>query len=113
MIMRMRFGRISKLLAGFMAAAMVIGSGATAPGNGTGDVQAGKKYPYTFPEYNIDEDHFPDAVFRQYVKDTFDQNHDNYMDSDEITEDRHEELLESYRVLFDEMDSFVESVKQL
>ena len=74
-------GKISRIFAGVMAAAVTLGSGVLAPTKGLGTVHAGK---YGLTPVKITESTFPDANFRAYVKEAFDTNKDGTLSEDEI-----------------------------
>ncbi len=71
--------KLTELIAGCLAAFITIGSVTLVPGNREAEVQA-----YSFTEVAIDKTHFPDNNFRAYIKEAFDTNKNNRLDSDEI-----------------------------
>ena len=81
MIMRELKVKASRLFAGFMAAAMMLGSGIVSPDNELKTVHAGK---YGLTPVKITENTFPDPNFRAYVKEAFDTDKNGTLDEDEI-----------------------------
>ena len=70
---------ITKAIAGSLAALTMLGSTVYMPGR-----KADKVYAAKIKSVKINSTTFPDNKFRAYVKETFDSNNDNTLDSDEI-----------------------------